>query len=65
MAVTDRKKRKLFHLAKELNLASETIKEFLEKKGHTIKNPNMVIPEDIYEEILKRFSQEKKEAEKV
>lgn len=65
MAVTERKKRKLFHIAKELNLASQTIKEFLEKKGYSIKNPNMVIPEDMYDEILKRFSHEKKEAEKV
>lgn len=65
MAVTERKKRKLFQIAKELNLASQTIQEFLEKKGHSVKNPNMVIPEDIYDEILSRFSHEKKEAEKV
>ena len=65
MSVTERKKRKLFNIAKELNLASQTIKEFLEKKGQTVKNPNMVIPEDIYEEILRRFSHEKKEADKV
>ena len=65
MPVAERKKRKLFQIAKELNLASQTIREFLEKKGHPIKNPNMPIPEDIYDEILKRFSHEKKEAEKV
>lgn len=65
MPVTERKKRKLFQIAKELNLASHTIQEFLEKKGHPIKNPNMPIPEDIYDEILKRFSHEKIEAEKV
>lgn len=65
MATAEKKKRKLFQVAKELNLASQTIKEFLEKKGHPIKNPNMGIPDDIYDEILKRFSHEKKEAEKV
>jgi len=65
MAVTERKKRKLFQVAKDLNLASQTIKEFLEKKGFAIKNPNMVIPEEIYEEIFKRFSHEKQEADKV
>jgi len=65
MAVKERKKRKLFQIAKELNLASQTIQEFLEKKGHSVKNPNMVVPEDIYDEILSRFSHEKKEAEKV
>ena len=65
MAVTERKKRKLFQIAKELNLASQTIQEFLEKKGHSVQNPNMVVPEDIYDEILSRFSHEKIEAEKV
>jgi translation initiation factor IF-2 len=60
-----KKKRKLFQIAKELNLSSHTIKEFLEKKGLVIKNPNMAIPDDMYDEILKRFSHEKKEAEKV
>jgi len=60
-----KKKKKLFQIAKELNLSSHTIKEFLEKKGLVIKNPNMAIPDDMYDEILKRFSHEKKEAEKV
>lgn len=65
MAVSESKKRKLFHIAKELNISSHTIREFLEKKGFSVRNPNMVIPEEMYSEILKRFSHEKKEAEKV
>lgn len=63
MAVGGRKK--IFQIAKELNLATETIKEFLEKKGINVTNPNMRIAEEEYELILKRFSFEKKEAEKI
>ena len=65
MAEAVNKRKKLFQVAKELNLASETIREFLEKKGVAIKNPNMRIPQDVYEMILERFSYEKKEAEKI
>lgn len=65
MTTSVKKKRKLFQVAKELNLSSQTIREFLEKKGHSVRNPNMVITDDIYEEILNRFSHEKKAAEKI
>lgn len=65
MAVTAGKKKKLFQIATELNLAMETIKEFLEKKGIAVTNPNMRINEDVYDLILKRFSFEKKEADKI
>ena len=65
MAVSAKKKRKLFQVAKELNLGSHTIKEFLEKKGHPVRNPNMVISDDLYGEILQRFSHEKLAADKV
>jgi len=63
MAVGGRKK--IFQIAKELNLATETIKEFLEKKGINVTNPNMRISEEEYDLILKRFSFEKKEADKI
>lgn len=65
MAVTAKTKRKLFQIAKELNLAIETIKEFLEKKGIAVTNPNMRVEQDIYDQILKRFQHEKKEADKI
>ncbi len=65
MAVSVKKKRKLFQVAKELNLGSHTIKEFLEKKGHPVRNPNMVISDELYGEILQRFSHEKMAADKV
>lgn len=58
-------KKKLFQVAKELNLGKETIKDFLEKKGIKVTNINMRLDEDVYEMILNRFSKEKREAEKI
>lgn len=65
MSEASGKKRKLFQVAKELNLAVETIKDFLEKKGIEVTNPNVRIDEETYDLILKRFSFEKKEADKI
>jgi translation initiation factor IF-2 len=59
------KKYKLFKVAKELNVASDTLKAFLEKKGVQVKGPNTSIEEDIYAEILEKFSLEKEKAEKL
>ena len=58
-------KKKLFQVAKELNLGKETIKEFLEKKGIEVTGLNMRLEEDVYELVLSRFSREKKEADKI
>ncbi|RMF56509.1 MAG: translation initiation factor IF-2 [Calditrichaeota bacterium] len=58
-------KKKLFQVAKELNLSTETIKEFLEKKGIAVRNHNMRLTEDVYQMVLERFSYEKKVAEKI
>lgn len=65
MVVAAKKRKKMFQIAKELNLATETIKEFLEKKGVAVNNPNMRISDDVYEMILERFSAEKKVADKI
>ncbi len=59
------KRKKLFQVAKELNLATETIKEFLQKKGVPVTGHNMRLEEDVYDLILERFSFEKKVAEKI
>jgi len=57
------KKYKLFKVAKELNLASDTLISFLEKNGVTVKGPNTSIEEEMYGEILEKFSLEKEKAE--
>ena len=59
------KRKKLFQVAKELNLSTDTIREFLEKKGVSRITPNMRIDEEIYDQLLQRFSFEKKEADKI
>lgn len=56
---------KLFKVAKELNLSHQTIIEFLEKKGFEVSGLNTPITEEMHEEILKRFAQEKVKAEKI
>ncbi|MBN2364811.1 MAG: translation initiation factor IF-2 [Calditrichaeota bacterium] len=61
----EKTRRKLFRVAKELNLSHQTIIEFLEKKGYAVSGLNTPITDDIYEEILKRFAQEKVKAEKI
>ena len=58
MAV-EKTKLKLFKVAKELNLAHQTIIEFLEKKGYKVKGLNTPITNEMHEDILKRFAQEK------
>ena len=65
MASATKKSKKLFQVAKELNLATETLKEFLEKQGVSVNSPNIRISPEDYEAILKRFSFEKKEADKI
>lgn len=59
------KNKRLFKVAKEFNLASTTLTEFLQKKGYAVSGPNDSIDEKMYAIISERFSAEKKEAEKI
>ena len=52
-------------MAKELNLSHQTIIEFLEKKGYEVSGLNTPITDEIHDEILKRFAQEKVKADKI
>jgi len=56
---------KLFKVAKELNLSHQTIIEFLEKKGFEVSGLNTPVTEEMHDEILKRFAQEKVKADKI
>jgi len=58
-------KRKLFKVAKELNLSHQSIIEFLEKKGYKVSGLNTLITDEMHDDILKRFTQEKVQAEKI
>ncbi len=63
--VAAKTRRKLFKVAKELNLSHQAIIEFLEKKGFTVSGLNTPITDDMHDEILKRFAQEKVKADKI
>jgi translation initiation factor IF-2 len=61
----EKTRRKLFKVAKELNLSHQTIIEFLEKKGYTVSGLNTPITNEMHNEILQRFAQEKVKADKL
>ena len=58
------KKIKLYKLATELNLASDTLIEFLMKKGYKIKKHMSPIEDDMLKDIMSHFKKEKEVADK-
>ena len=51
---------RLFKVAKELNVGSDTLVEYLQDKGHKVSNvPNTKLSGDQYELLLKEFASEK------
>ena len=64
MAEQSLKKMKIFNLAKELNLSSETIIEFLKKKGFDVKSHMSSVTEDMMPVIMGHFKKDKEVAER-
>jgi translation initiation factor IF-2 len=64
MAETAEKKKKIYKLATELNLASETLIEFLNKKGFAVKSHMSNVDEEMRQEILVHFKKDKDVAER-
>jgi len=65
MSVTvQRSKTRLYKVAKEFNLAHDTLIEFLKKKGHPVKNHMSVIDVEMIELIEKHYKKEKTDAER-
>ncbi len=58
------KKKKLYQVAKELNIASETLIAFLTKKGFEAKTINSTITDEMNVLILSHFKKEKESVEK-
>jgi len=58
------KKMKIFNLAKELNLSSETIIDFLKKKGFDVKSHMSSVTEDMMPVINGHFKKDKEVAER-
>ena len=61
----EKTRRKLFKVSKELNLSHQTIIEFLEKKGYKVAGLNTPITDDMHNEILHKFAQEKVKADRL
>ena len=64
MAETGGKKIKIYNLAKELNLASDTIIEFLTKKGYKIKGLMSLVEPDMMKDIMSHFKKDRDVAER-
>jgi translation initiation factor IF-2 len=58
------KKIKIFNLAKELNLSSETIIDFLKKKGFEVKSHMSIVTEEMMPVIMGHFKKDKEVAER-
>ncbi len=58
------KKVKIFNLAKELNLSSETIIEFLKKKGFEVKSHMSTVTDDMMPVIMGHFKKDKEVADR-
>jgi translation initiation factor IF-2 len=59
MAETAEKKIKIYNLAKELNLSSETIIEYLEKRGYKIKGHMSMVDSDMLRDIMSHFKKDR------
>jgi len=64
MAETAAKKIKIYKLATELNLSSETLIEFLHKKGFEVKSHMSSVTDDMLSAVMGHFKKEKDVAER-
>ena len=64
MAEAAEKKKKIYKLATELNLSSETLIEFLARKGYSVKNHMSTLDEEMLHEVMVHFKREKDVAER-
>jgi len=55
---------RIFTIAKDLNISSDTLKEFLEKQGIKIRGPMTKVSEDAYSQVMEHFKTEKLLADK-
>jgi translation initiation factor IF-2 len=64
MSETVEKKKKIYNVAKDLNLSHETVVAFLKKKGHEVKGHMSPVDDEMMRDILHHFKKEKETAEK-
>jgi translation initiation factor IF-2 len=58
------KKTRLYKVAKEFNVSHDTLIDFLQKKGHSVKNHMSVLDESMMELIERQYKKEKVDAER-
>ncbi len=56
--------KKIYQIAKEINISHETLIEYLKKKGHAVKSHMSVVTEPMLQDILSHFKKDKEVAEK-
>ncbi|MBD3287467.1 GTP-binding protein, partial [candidate division KSB1 bacterium] len=52
------KKKRVFQVAREFNISNEALINFLEKLDHPIRNHMSLITDEMYEEVVKKYSKE-------
>ncbi len=57
-------KKKIYQIAKEINISHETLMEYLKKRGHEIKSHMSVVDDAMMHDILSHFKKDKEVAEK-
>src|SRR5437016_3404709 len=64
--MTDRpqSRKKIYQIAKEINISHETLIEYLKKKGHEVKTHMSVVDDAMMHDILSHFKKDKEVAEK-
>ena len=56
--------KKIYQIAKEINISHETLIEYLKKKGHTVKSHMSVVTDAMMQDISSHFKKDKEVAEK-
>jgi translation initiation factor IF-2 len=57
-------KKKIYQIAKEINISHETLMEYLKKRGHEIKSHMSLVDDAMMHDILSHFKKDKEVAEK-
>ena len=59
------KKRRIFHIAKELNISHLEIMSFLKDEGITVSSHMAPVDADVYDKILGEFAKERQQIERL
>ena len=57
-------KKKIYQIAKEINISHETLMEYLKKKGHAVRSHMTMVDDAMLHDILSHFKKDKEVAEK-